>query len=225
MAQIARGPGIVDTTLHHWCKLFGEHETHVFPGSGHQLPQEEEHRKLRCGLEVVFRGSLHVQHERVTDYMSYFFSNCCANHHHFDSWVVVKSPRYGAGGMTKVLNESAGRVGAIILLSITRRTGISSQRSFCITTTTHGVVWLVTTHVTSLASPCSNCCIRMLLAVSTAGVIWPKGNVPDTCYYMVQSTKIEATSRSSTGFSDRILLLISEAFPDSTSIAQIWRVL
>jgi hypothetical protein len=47
-------------------------------------------------------------------------------------------PRYDAGtafGMTKVLNESAGRVGAIILLPITRRTGISSQRSFCTTTT------------------------------------------------------------------------------------------
>lgn len=51
---------------------------------------------------------------------------------------VAELPRYAAGeasGRTKVLNESAGRVGAIILLPITRRTGIGSQRSFCTTTT------------------------------------------------------------------------------------------
>ena len=53
MAQIARDLGIADSTLHHWCKLFGEHGTDAFPGSGHQLPQEEEYRKLRRELEVV----------------------------------------------------------------------------------------------------------------------------------------------------------------------------
>ncbi len=53
--------------------------------------------------------------------------------------VLAQLPRYSsgsAGGTTKVLNESAGSVGAIILLPIIRRTGISSQRSFCMTTTT-----------------------------------------------------------------------------------------
>src|SRR5437763_10175016 len=36
---------------------------------------------------------------------------------------------YSPGGTMQVLNESAGSVGAIILLPIIRRTGISSQRS------------------------------------------------------------------------------------------------
>ena len=62
--------------------------------------------------------------------------------------------------------------------------------------TTHGVDWLVTTHVTSLASLGSDCCIRVLLVVYTAGVIWPKGKIPDKYYYRVQLPKREEpTSR------------------------------
>src|SRR5947209_3033291 len=60
--------------------------------------------------------------------------------------------------------------------------------------TTHGVVWLVTTHVTSLASLGSDCCIRILLVVYTADVNWPKGKVPDKYYYRVQLPKREEAS-------------------------------
>src|SRR5712691_964764 len=41
-AQIARDLGIADSTLHHWCKQFSEQGEQAFPGSGHQLPQEEQ---------------------------------------------------------------------------------------------------------------------------------------------------------------------------------------
>ncbi len=47
LAQIARDLGIADSTLHHWCKLHGEHGEQAFPGSGHQTAQEEEIRHLK----------------------------------------------------------------------------------------------------------------------------------------------------------------------------------
>src|SRR6266581_3508056 len=46
-AQIARDLGIADSTLHHWCRQFSEQGEQAFPGSGHQLPQEEEIRHLK----------------------------------------------------------------------------------------------------------------------------------------------------------------------------------
>jgi len=47
MAQIARDLGIADSTLHRWCHRFSEHGEQAFPGSGHQLPHEEEIRRLQ----------------------------------------------------------------------------------------------------------------------------------------------------------------------------------
>jgi transposase len=47
MIQIARDLGIADSTLHNWCKLFSEQGEQAFPGSGHQIPQEEEIRHLK----------------------------------------------------------------------------------------------------------------------------------------------------------------------------------
>jgi transposase len=46
-AQIARDLGSADSTLHHCCKQFSEQGEQAFPGSGHQLPQEEEIRQLK----------------------------------------------------------------------------------------------------------------------------------------------------------------------------------
>ena len=53
MIQVARDLGIADSTLHHWCKEFGEHGVQAFPGSGHQTPQEEEMRQLKRGNELL----------------------------------------------------------------------------------------------------------------------------------------------------------------------------
>ncbi len=39
-AQIARDPGIADSTLHHWCKECAQQGSQAFPGSGHQTAQE-----------------------------------------------------------------------------------------------------------------------------------------------------------------------------------------
>jgi hypothetical protein len=44
---------IADSTLHHWCKLFSEQGEQAFPGSGHQIPQEEEIRHLKRENEVL----------------------------------------------------------------------------------------------------------------------------------------------------------------------------
>ena len=52
-AQIARDLGIADSTLHHWCKEFAEAGSQAFPGSGHQIAQEEEVRRLKRELEVT----------------------------------------------------------------------------------------------------------------------------------------------------------------------------
>src|SRR5689334_20032903 len=51
--QIARDLGIADSTLHHWCKLSSEHGEQAFPGSGYQMPQEEEIRRLKRENEVL----------------------------------------------------------------------------------------------------------------------------------------------------------------------------
>jgi transposase len=51
--QVARELGIADSTLHHWCKLFADHGQQAFVGSGHQMPQEEELRRLKRELEVT----------------------------------------------------------------------------------------------------------------------------------------------------------------------------
>ncbi len=53
LAQIACDLGIADSTLHHWCKLFSEHGEQAFPGSGHQMPQEEELRRLKRENELL----------------------------------------------------------------------------------------------------------------------------------------------------------------------------
>jgi transposase len=53
LAQIARDLGIADSTLHHWCKQFSEHGVQAFPGSGHQMPQEEEIRHLKRENELL----------------------------------------------------------------------------------------------------------------------------------------------------------------------------
>jgi len=52
-AQIARDLGVADSTLCHWCKQMTEQGPNVFPGSGHQTPQEEEIRHLKRELDVV----------------------------------------------------------------------------------------------------------------------------------------------------------------------------
>jgi transposase len=52
-AQIARDLGVADSTLSHWCKQMTEQGSNAFPGSGHQMPQEEEVRHLKRELEIV----------------------------------------------------------------------------------------------------------------------------------------------------------------------------
>ena len=53
LTQIANDLGIADSTLHHWCKQFGEQGEQGFVGSGHQLPQEEELRHLKRENELL----------------------------------------------------------------------------------------------------------------------------------------------------------------------------
>ena len=53
MSQIARNLGIADSTLHHWCKQFSEQGEQAFPGSGHQMPHEEEIRNLKRENEIL----------------------------------------------------------------------------------------------------------------------------------------------------------------------------
>ncbi len=45
--QIARDLGIHESTLLRWRQQFREQGEQAFPGSGHQLPHEEEIRRLR----------------------------------------------------------------------------------------------------------------------------------------------------------------------------------
>jgi len=53
LAQIARDLGIADSTLSRWRQRFTEHGEQAFPGSGHQLPQEEEIRRLQRENELL----------------------------------------------------------------------------------------------------------------------------------------------------------------------------
>ena len=53
LAQIARDLGIADSTLQRWHQRFSEHGEQAFPGSGHQLPQEEESRRLKRENELL----------------------------------------------------------------------------------------------------------------------------------------------------------------------------
>lgn len=52
-AQIARDLGIADSTLCHWCKQMTERGSQSFPGSGHQMPHEEEIRRLKRELDSI----------------------------------------------------------------------------------------------------------------------------------------------------------------------------
>ena len=50
-AQIARELGVADSTLSQWRKDLSEHGHDAFPGSGHQMPLEEENRQLKREVE------------------------------------------------------------------------------------------------------------------------------------------------------------------------------
>src|SRR2546421_6764573 len=71
-AQIARDLGIADSTLHHWCKQFSEQGEQAFPGSGHQLPQEEEIRQLKRENDLLRqeRDILKKSSYRISQLMS-----------------------------------------------------------------------------------------------------------------------------------------------------------
>src|SRR5690349_3497125 len=51
--QIAKDLGISDSALSKWCKEFGSLGEDAFPGKGHQIPIEEENRKLRRENEIL----------------------------------------------------------------------------------------------------------------------------------------------------------------------------
>ena len=53
MSQIARELGVSDSALYQWCKHLAEQGEQAFPGSGHQMAQEEEIRRLKRELEVA----------------------------------------------------------------------------------------------------------------------------------------------------------------------------
>lgn len=53
IAQIARELGISDTSIHQWRKELAEHGSEAFPGSGHQMAQDEEIRRLKRELEIA----------------------------------------------------------------------------------------------------------------------------------------------------------------------------
>jgi transposase len=53
MSQVAQELGVSDSSLSRWCREFGAHGEQAFPGSGHQLPEQEEVRRLKRKLEVV----------------------------------------------------------------------------------------------------------------------------------------------------------------------------
>ena len=40
-------------SLSRWCQKWNTHGEQAFPGSGHQLPEQEEVRRLKRELEVV----------------------------------------------------------------------------------------------------------------------------------------------------------------------------
>jgi transposase len=51
--QIARDLGISDSALSKWCKEYGNLGEDAFPGKGHQIPIEEENKKLRREVEIL----------------------------------------------------------------------------------------------------------------------------------------------------------------------------
>lgn len=53
IAQVARELGISDTSIHQWRKELDEHGSEAFPGSGHQMAQDEEIRRLKRELEIA----------------------------------------------------------------------------------------------------------------------------------------------------------------------------
>lgn len=53
MNRVAQELGISDSSLSRWCRQLSEHGEQAFPGSGHQLPEQEELRQLKRELEVV----------------------------------------------------------------------------------------------------------------------------------------------------------------------------
>jgi transposase len=56
-AQIARELGVADSTLSQWRKDLAEHGHDAFPGSGHQLPLEEENRHLKREVDVLRKAA------------------------------------------------------------------------------------------------------------------------------------------------------------------------
>lgn len=53
LAQVARDLGISDNTLQGWKQQRQKHGQDAFPGSGHQMPQDEEMRRLRRENEIL----------------------------------------------------------------------------------------------------------------------------------------------------------------------------
>src|SRR5437764_11626487 len=53
MTQVAQDLGVSDSRLSRWCQQSGEHGAQAFPGSGHQLPEQEELRRLKREREGV----------------------------------------------------------------------------------------------------------------------------------------------------------------------------
>lgn len=53
MSQVAQELGVSDSSLSRWCQQLGTHGEQAFPGSGHQVPEQEEIRRLKRELEVV----------------------------------------------------------------------------------------------------------------------------------------------------------------------------
>ena len=55
MSHIARDLGVSDNALYHWCKQLSEQSEQAFPGSGHQTAEQEEIRRLKRELEVMWQ--------------------------------------------------------------------------------------------------------------------------------------------------------------------------
>jgi transposase len=53
ITQVARELGISDTSIHQWRKELTQHGNDAFPGSGHQIPLEEENRRLKRANEIL----------------------------------------------------------------------------------------------------------------------------------------------------------------------------
>jgi transposase len=53
MSQVAQDLGVSESRLFRWCQHYGEHGEQAFPGSGHQLPEQEEIRRLKRELDVT----------------------------------------------------------------------------------------------------------------------------------------------------------------------------